>query len=153
MTHLPVKLLPVETARPWHRTQCLCASHFKKIYEPIWYRSDSHWDYATLWCICLLPELKAPKQWAPNDQMRHRVDQAAFWEPAWRISMGSQHIYFWILWDVSNAGLALCETRGLQLFRSDSLLWYSAQLSPHNAGSNTLISTLWAWNYARNAPI
>lgn len=26
MTHLPVKLLPVETARPWHRTQCLSAS-------------------------------------------------------------------------------------------------------------------------------
>lgn len=29
MTHLPVKLLPVETARPWHTTRCLSSSLLK----------------------------------------------------------------------------------------------------------------------------
>lgn len=47
MTHLPVKLLPVETARPWHRTHCLSASLLKSL-KLSWYYPDSHWDYTTL---------------------------------------------------------------------------------------------------------
>lgn len=82
MTHLPVKLLPVETARPWHRTQCLSASllkSFKSQVDIILTATGITPPYNAS-IFSRSPELKASKQWAPIGQMRHKVDQAAVWE-------------------------------------------------------------------------
>lgn len=82
MTHLPVKLLPVKTARPWHRIQCLSASLLKSLKSQVdiilTATGITPLYNASVFSRSL--ELKAPKQWAPIGQMRHKVDQEKVWE-------------------------------------------------------------------------
>lgn len=68
MTHLPVKLLPVETARPWHRTQCLSASLLKSLKSQVDIilpaTGITPFYNASIFSRSL--ELRAAKQWAQS---------------------------------------------------------------------------------------
>lgn len=90
MTHLPVKLLPVETASPWHGTQCLSASllkSFKSQVDIILPATGITPSYnASIFSRRL--ELRAAKQW-------DKADQAKICELRRGISTGQRWIYFW----------------------------------------------------------
>lgn len=138
MTHLPVKLLPVETARPWHRTQCLSASLLKSLKSqvdiilPATGITPSY--NASIFSRSL--ELKAAKQWAPIGQMRHKVDQAKVWELGWGISTGQKWIYFWPEWNAPNTGLAICEKRSFLVRFVTVILTATIPLQPSDKHIN-----------------
>ena len=120
MTHLPVKLLPVETARPWHRTQCLSASLLrspKSQVDIILTATGITPPYnASIFSRSL--ELKAPKQWAPIDRKRPKVNSSGSLGVRLRNKYGpAAHLFLdllkcserWlsILWDEKTAAFSV----------------------------------------------
>lgn len=134
MTHLPVKLLPVETARPWHRTQCLSASLLrspKSQVDIILTATGITPPYnASIFSRSL--ELKAPKQWAPIGRMRHKVNLRGSLGVRLRNKYGPAAHLFLDLLKCSERWLSILWDEKTAAFQSDLFLRYSGRPSPRN---------------------
>lgn len=102
MTHLTVKLLPVETARPWHWTQCLSASLLKSLKSQVDIILTALGLHHLLTFLLTESWVKASKQRAPAGWLRRTVHEAALC----RRSTSWMWIYFRIWWRAPNAGFA-----------------------------------------------